>query len=276
MNKNIQIPNKNIRTIILIIIVAVILSSAIYVAITKENNNFDAHQTREEYEDSYYDDYDDDYEDDDYYDDYEDDYEDDYNYDDDTEQELSLKSHTVVTIYDYIKEYPYIPGLKENFTCASLTSEEKMKLVAASLHSKGKKTYQPVTDSSLLELTIENRIYKAATPNQKYAKYEVENMYTELFGTSETINTNTIMMYGYDIAYKYDETAYGYVEYTAVEKTALNTAPTTKLTKAVKKGSNLDLYISIGNQTEKYSFEETSYNMYKFTGRTTTKEKNSL
>ena len=170
MNKNIQIPNKNIRTIILIIIVAVILSSAIYVAITKENNNFDAHQTREDYEDSYYYD-DDDYEDDDYYDDYEDDYEDDYDYDDDTEQELSLTSHTVVTIYDYIKEYPYIPGLKENFTCASLTSEEKMKLVAASLHSKGKKTYQPVTDSSLLELTIENRIYKAATPNQKYAKY---------------------------------------------------------------------------------------------------------
>lgn len=275
MNKNNQIPNKNIRTGILIIILIILISSAIYIAITGKNNNFDANRTREEYEDHYYDDYYDDY---DYDEDYNEDYDyDDYDdYDDNTEKELSVTSQEVKNIYDYIKEYPYIPGLKSDFTTTNLTKEEKMKLVIASMHSKAKKLTEPLSSPSQEEITIDSRSYKAHVPYQKFYEYEVTNMYYEIFGTSDDIDNTIVMKYGYDTVYKYDETAYGYVEYIAVESTATNTLPNATLKKAIKKGKKLDLYIEIGSQTEKYSFEKTTdYGNYKFTGRTTT-QKNSL
>ena len=274
MNKNNQIPNKKIRTGILIAILVVLFASIIYIAIAGKDNNFDANKTRDKYEKSYYN-YDDDY-DDEYAEDEEDEYYDDYDYNDNTEKELSVKSQEVQNIYSYIKGYSYIPGLKSDFTCTSLTSEEKMKLVAASLYSKEKILSEPLSAPSTDEITIDNRVYKAQAPYEKYYSYEVTNMYAEIFGTSYDMDKTAVMKYGYDIVYKYDETAYGYVKYVAVETTPINTAPNATLTKATKKGKNLDLYVEIGSQTEKYSFEETeSYGVYKFVGRKVT-QKNSL
>lgn len=277
MNKNNQIPNKNIRTGIIIAILVIFLASAIYIAIAGKDNNFDANKTREKYEDRYYDDY---YDDEDYDEEYDDDYDyddyDDYDYDDNTEKELSITSHEVKNVYDYIKGYSYIPGLKDDFTCSSLTSEEKMKLVISSLYSKEKTLSEPLSAPSVEEITIDGRTYKASVPYKKFYQYEVTNMYSDIFGSSTDMNKETPLKYGYDVVYKYDETAYGYVEYVAVEQTAVNTSPNATLTKAVKKGKNLDLYVEIGNQTEQYSFEATTtYGNYKFTGRKTT-QKNSL
>lgn len=273
MNKTNKTPNRKIRTIILGCILLVYLGSIIYVAITKDNNNLDGSKTKvSHYEDKYYDDY---------YDDEEYDYYNDEEYDDyydDSERELAIDSYAVQSIYEYIKTYPFIPNFKSNFEVSELTQEEKMILVSESLHSKNVQTSQTIVDATEQQVILNNRVYYATTPNLRYETYEVVSMYSDIFGSSYDFDYSTIMRYGYDVIYKYDELANGFIKYVAADQTPLTTTPTAEVVNAIKRGNKLELYLKVANQTEKYTFEllENTQYTYKLTGRTISEEKNSL
>ena len=150
-----NIPNKNIRSLILGLILLVFLGTTIYVAITKDNNKLVGKNLEDIYYDEWYDEYDD-------YDDY--DYEEDY-YDEFADGELEKDSLTVTSLYEYVRLYPYVQGLKDEFKVSTLTEEEKMRLVMASLKSKNIKTSQPVTDIEEKTITVNDKVFPSMTPD---------------------------------------------------------------------------------------------------------------
>lgn len=270
MPRNTKTPNKKIRTILLGLILLLYLSSIIYVAITKENNKLSSRRLdsiTEVENDKYSDDY------------YDDDYDDDYYYDDEEEDgDLDVNSYTVKSLYSYVKLYPYVSDIPTEFKTVNLTEEQKMRLVAASLKSKEIETGPLVIDVTEQDLILNNKIYTLVTPNVRYKKYEVVTMYDEIFGTSDTLDTNVIMYDGDNTLYKYNEDAYGYVKFIAQQDDSTTTSTKTEVVKAVKTNGNIELYIKAGTQTEKYIFTPTSEysSIYMFTERTTTQNKNSL
>ena len=273
MNKDNKIPNRKIRTILLISVLVVYIATTIYVVIAKDNNKLvGSYHDYDVYEDKddYYDDYDD-Y--DDYYDDYEDDYDDYYENKDGI---LSITSSEVTSLYSYIKLYPQITGLKSSFKVSELTSEEKMRLVAASLKSKNISTSQPVGDIIETELVLNNKTYQVVNPYIRYARYEVTSMYYDIFGSTTDFDYDALMYDGDDIVYKYIESANGYVKYLANPQ---NTTQLLKseITSAARKGKNIEIYVKVGNQIEKYIFtQKEGYTYtYVFTERIV-EEKNSL
>lgn len=275
MNKDNTIPNKKIRSILLLCVLVVYVATTVYVVITKDNNKLvGSYHDYDVYEDKY-----DDYDDHDDYDDY-DDYDDEYDdyYDDEEQDEvLSTSSYQVTSLYSYIKYYPYVTGIKENFKVAELTEEEKMSLIAASLKSKNSYQSTPVVDVEETTLQLNNKVYTASVPNIRYERYLVVNMYSDVFGSSSNMNFSTIMYDGDNIAYKYNESANGYIKYVAQTETP-TTIPNPEILKAEKKSGNIEITLKVGNNQEKYIFEpisQYSY-LYKLTERTTTKLKNSL
>lgn len=271
MRNNTKTPNKKIRTILLGILLVMYLSTIIYVCITKENHNLSGtgRSTTVVEEDKYGDDY---YEDN--YDDY-----DDYDYyDNEQDGELNVNSSAVISLYNYVKLYPYVSDIPTTFKVTDLTEEQKMRLVAASLKSKNIATSEPVADALEQEITLNNKTYKAVTPNIRYKRYTVTDMYDEIFGTTTTLDFTTIMYDGDDIAYKYDDSAYGYVKYVYQSTEVSQTSTSTEVVRAVKTNGNIELYIKTGTQTEKYIFapKEGYKYIYRFVERASTQSKNSL
>lgn len=275
MNKDNKIPNRKIRTILLVCVLVVYVATTIYVLITKDNNKLvGSYHDYNIYEDK--DDYYDDYYDDDY-DDYDDYYDDDYNdYYENKDGALSTTSAEVTSLYSYIKLYPQITGLKSSFKVSELTAEEKLRLVAASLKSKNITTSQPVGDVTETELVLNEKTYTAVNPNVRYARYEVTSMYYDIFGTTTDFDYNALMYDGDDIVYKYIESANGYVKYVANSPQSVQ-APKSEIESATRKGKNIEIYVKVGNQTEKYIFtQKEGYTyIYTFTERVV-EEKNSL
>lgn len=271
-------PNKTIRTIILGLILITFLGTTIYAAITKDENKLVGKSLEDIYydqlyDDDYYDDYDDYYDDyDDYYDDYEDDY-----YDEFADGELDKTSTTVTQLYDYVKLYPYVQGLKDSFKVSDLTEEEKMRLVMASLKSKKNITSQPVTDVEEKTIVVNDKTYTVTTPNIRYKTYQVSLMYSEVFGTTTTLNYSTLMYDGDDIVYKYNESATGYIQYVSENKVETSN-PTPEIVKAERKNKNIEIHIKAGTKTEIYIFElKSGYNyIYQFVERKSEQPKNSL
>lgn len=274
MNKDNKVPNKKIRTMLLLCVLVVYVVTTIYVVITKDNNKLvGSYHNYDVYEDKY-----DDYDDDDYYDE-DDDYDDydDYYDDEDQDETLSTSSYQVTSLYSYIKYYPYVNGIKENFKVSELTEEEKMRLIAASLKSKNTYQSNPVVEVEEKTLLLNNKTYTASIPNVRYERYQVANMYSDVFGSSSNMNFSTIMYDGDNIAYKYNESANGYIKYVAETETS-TTIPNPEILSAEKKSGKIEITLKVGNNQEKYIFEpisQYSY-LYKLTERTTTKLKNSL
>lgn len=262
-----NIPNKNIRSLILGLILLVFLGTTIYVAITKDNNKLIGKKLEDIYYDEWYDEYDD-------YDDY--DYEDDY-YDEFEDGELEKDSLTVTSLYEYVRLYPYVQGLKDEFKVSTLTEEEKMRLVMASLKSKNIQTSQPVTDIEEKTITVNNKVYTNTTPNIRYKTYEVSSMYSEVFGTSQLIDYSVLMYDGDDVIYKYNSTANGYIKYISDNKIELNKEKP-QIIKAERKNKNIELSLKVGTKTEIYVFEPKSgYDyLFNFIERKTNQSKNSL
>lgn len=261
MVKQQKIPNKKTRTIILGVVLLIYTIMIVYVAITGKNNNLDGKKiddifVEEEYE-----------------------YDDEYN-EENEEIELSIYSDSVQDIYTYIKNFPYVYDLKDTFKVSDLTEEEKMHLVMASLKSRNVKTNQPVVDVGETQIFLNNIYYYAQQPNVRYDTYEVMSMYDDLFGTTANFSTATLMYDGQDIVYKYNESVSGYIKYINLNQVQEETKETAELTKAIRKGKELKIYIENNNVTEVYIFEEIygydGYYTYKFVGRTTNQEKNSL
>jgi hypothetical protein len=273
MKQKTNTPNKKIRTILLGLILVIYLGTAIYLAITKDANNLAGSSMESNYHDYYEED---EYYDDEYYDDYEDEY-DDYYYDDYNDGELSVTSPTVTSLYSYIKLYPYVTNIKSNFKVADLTQEEKMRLVAASLKSQNITTSQPVADITETTLLLNNKIYSLTTPPARYERYEVVSMYSEIFGSSYDMDFSTIMYDGDGIAYKYNESANGYIKYVSADYIPTNN-PNPEIVKATKKAGTIEISLKVGTQTEKYLFtQQKGYQyIYQLAERTIDQPKNSL
>lgn len=272
MNNN---PNKQIRTIILGLILLVFVSTTIYVAITKDNNKLVGQKLEDIYYDNLYNEYEDDYNEYDDYDDYND-YEDNY-YDEFPDGTLEKDSITVTSLYEYVRLYPYIEGLKDNFKVSDLTKEEKMRLVAASLKSKNTTTSQPVVDVLEKTITINGKEYSNTTPNIRYKSFEVNMMYSEIFGSSTDFDYSVLMYDGDNIIYKYYEDANGYIKYIAENKVeTIKEKP--EIIKAERNNKKVELHLKSGTKTEIYIFEpKDGYNyLYKFVERKTEQSKNSL
>ena len=274
MNKTEKVPNKKIRTIILAIILLKYVCTTIYVAITKENNKLVGKNLNDIYADKDYND--------NYYDDYEDEYEDDYNEYEETETEksLNISSNTVQTLYSYIKNFTYIEEITGSFEVATLSETNKMRLVMAALNSKMESPTSTINQITETDLFDNNIHYVAQQPNVQYKRYRVVNMYDALFGTTIGFNETVLMYDNKDVIYKYNESVGGYIKYISLNTTAQTAPQNATLTKAYKKAKTVELYITNGTTQEIYKFEEMyGYDdggMYKFVGRTSTEEKNSL
>ena len=274
MEKTNKVSNKKIRTIILGIVLLVYVGTTIYVAITKENNKLAGNDFNDVYVDKDYDE--------DYNDDYEDEYKDNYDeYEEENkEKTLDLSSNAVQTLYSYIENFTYIEEIKGSFEVTTLTETNKMRLVMAALNSQKELPTQTVTDVTEVDLYDNNIHYVAQQPNVKFERYVVMNMYDKLFGTVVGIDYTALMYDGKDVVYKYNESASGYIKYINLNQTQNTPKTKATLTKATKKGKVIELHITNGNKKEVYKFQEIySYDQdatYKFTGRTSTEEKNSL
>ena len=270
-----NIPNKSIRSVILMLILVVFLGTTVYVLITKENNKLVGDRLEDLYYENLYDDYEDDYYDD-YEDEYYDDYEDDY-YDEFPDAELDKDSVTVTSLYNYISLYPYIEGLKNDFKVSSLTKEEKMRLVAASLKSKNSPISQPVTDTDEKTILFNGKVYSSTTPNIRYKSFEVTTMYSEIFGSSFDLDYSVLMHDGDNVIYKYHESANGYIKYITEVKEDITPAKP-DIVKAERKDKKVYLHLKSGTKTEIYIFEpKEGYNyLYKFVERKSDQSKNSL
>lgn len=267
MEKINKVPNKRIRTIILAIVLLIYVSTTIYVAITKENNKLAGNDLNDVYLDKEYDNE---------YDDYEYDYEE----EEKSEKYLDLNSNAVQSLYSYIKNFTYIEEITGSFEVNTLSEVNKMRLVMAALNSKNELPTQAVTDITETDLFDNNIHYVTQQPNVRYERYVVMNMYDDLFGTVVGLDTSILMHDGKDVIYKYDVTSSSYIKYINLNPTQNSPKTGAVLTKAIKKGKELELHITNGNKKEVYKFQEIyGYEddvTYKFTGRTSNEEKNSL
>ena len=102
-------------------------------------------------------------------------------------------------------------------------------------------------------------------------------MYSEVFGTTTTLNYSTLMYDGDDIVYKYNESATGYIQYVSENKVETSN-PTPEIVKAERKNKNIEIHIKAGTKTEIYIFElKSGYNyIYQFAERKSEQPKNSL
>ena len=270
MQKTNKVPNKKIRTIILGVILLVYIGTTIYVAITKENNKLAGNDFKDIYVDK------------DYEEEYDNDFDDEYdNYEEENkEKTLELSSNVVQTLYSYIDNFTYIEEIKGSFEVTTLSETDKMRLVMAALNSQKETPTQTVTDIAQDDFFDNNIHYVAQQPNVKYERYVVMNMYDQLFGTVVGLDSTALMYDGKDVVYKYNESASGYIKYINLNQATSTNKTGATLTKAIKKGKEIELHITNGNKKEVYKFQEIySYDedaTYKFTGRTSTEEKNSL
>ncbi len=218
------------------------------------------------------------------------------------EKEIDINSRLVQTLYksvtdskgmtkDFIISPHWMYSSQDKILVSSMEEESKMSLVYINLPWNAFSHVDCKSEGIDASKVIDNISYGSCLPNESetsdyynaISKEEVENVYYKLFGTSKKIDTSIPINTtgGKSVVYVYIPQLNQYIRYFFITGGAIQGEVTAKITRAVQKEDQLQIYeqvttTGLENQEENYiyTFKLEKDGMYTFYSRE--KQKGSL